>query len=68
VNCLVVQVSKVEDHGFNEEFSHLINYVEDDSDVFIVDANDHSQFWPASEFFFMTAVEQFTITKGSVNW
>lgn len=43
------------------EFPHLIPYVEDDMEIFVVDAANPQQFWPASEFFNMVSIKSFMV-------
>ena len=43
----------------NKEFPHLIEYVEDDFDGFVVDEDDDDAFWPVREFFMMVDVTAF---------
>jgi len=44
----------------NDEFPHLIDYVEDEVETFVVDENDGG-FWKSSEFFQCTNVTHFLI-------
>ena len=46
-----------------EEFPFLVDYVEDEFDVFIVNKNDKDEFYKASEFFLMTEFKEFKITR-----
>lgn len=43
------------------EFPHLIPYVEDDMEIFVIDPAKPTQFWPAKEFFFMVDVKRFMV-------
>lgn len=40
-----------------EEFPELVEYVEDDSDIFIMD--EEKRFWYANEFFYQSGVTEF---------
>lgn len=42
-----------------KEYPHLVKYVDDETDTFVVAADDPQDFYPASEFFFMLHVESF---------
>ena len=42
----------------NDEFPGLVRYVDDESDVFVVQV-DTGVFYPASEFFYMTNISEF---------
>ena len=42
-----------------EEFPHLVSYVEDEMDVFVVNASDKDEFYPADEFFYMVRTKSF---------
>lgn len=41
----------------NEEFPHIVRYVEDEFDLFIVDETGH--FYPARDFFYMNSMSEF---------
>ena len=66
MNCIVARVSKVEDYGYNEKYPHLLEYIEDESDVFIVNEDNPEQFWPASEYFFMEVVKRFVTEEQEI--
>lgn len=42
-----------------EKYPHLVKYVGDEMDIFIVKADDPEQFWPAGEFFYMVEIKGF---------
>ena len=59
MNCRIVSVSKTGDSidfPDNNEFPHLIQYVSDEEDLFIVN-EDTGDFWPADEFFMMVTIK-----------
>ena len=40
-----------------QEFPHLVEYVEDDMEIFVVDTMNPQQFWPARDFFMMVTIK-----------
>lgn len=50
----------------NEEFPHMIEYVEDDSDGFVV--NEEGRFWAVREFFMMKNIPEFETPEPVPEW
>lgn len=44
-----------------EKYPHIIKYVDDEMDLFIVDPDNPQMFWPAAEFFYMVGVTSLII-------
>ena len=42
-----------------ETFPHLVSHLEDEYGVFIVNTEDHSDFYPGNEFFMMLNIKDF---------
>ena len=65
MKCLVVQIGKEDGVPFpaNIMYPHIVKHVEDESDLFVVNAENIDQFWPAREFFFMEDVNEFEVLK-----
>jgi len=55
----VVVIFAREDTEDTLDFPHLRPYVEDESEVFVVEDIDGGDFWPASEFFYMKDITSF---------
>lgn len=46
-----------------EEFPHMVKYVGDEMDIFVVD--EEGKFWPASEFFYMKEIKEFKVEENN---
>ena len=42
-----------------ENYPHLLKYVEDEMDRFVISSDNPDKFWPASEFFYMVEMSEF---------
>jgi len=51
-----------ESEADTNEFPHIVKYVDDEQDSFVIDA-ETGQFWPADEFFSMVDVKEFHVKE-----
>lgn len=68
---IVTVTNNIQDYPEHEkdtrEFPHLVEYVEDEADTFVVDPdNPTEQVWPAREFFDMVLVTQIIVSKAEL--
>lgn len=69
MNYRVVSVSRTGDSvdfPDNDEFPHLIKYVSDEEELFIVNENT-GDYWPADEFFMMVTIKRFVVPEDKPN-